>query len=64
MASKLAYSGLKQSKVAIPGSPYKRQNGKIGEMTFLGSKLPFWGSVLGPFKWAFWELQFPPLTRI
>ena len=33
--------------VAIPGSPYRGQNWKIGKMTFLGSKNAFWGVLLG-----------------
>ena len=39
--------------VAIPGSPHRGQNWKIGKMTFLGSKNAFLGSPLEPFKWAF-----------
>ena len=42
-----------EAGVAIPGSPYRGQNWKIGKMRFLGSKMPFWGSLLEPFKWAF-----------
>ena len=36
--------------------PHRGQNWKIGNMTFLGLKMPFWGSLLEPFKWHFWGI--------
>ena len=48
--------------LAIPGSPYRGQNWKLRQMTFLGvKKCLFWGSLLEPFKWVFWGIKFPPL---
>ena len=39
---------LYRRRIAIPGSPYRRQNGKIRKMTFFGgSEMPFWGVPLG-----------------
>ena len=51
--------------IAVPGSPYRGQNGKIGKMTFLGSKkCLFWGSPLEPFKWGFWAFHSLPQYQI
>ena len=39
-----------------PGPPTEVKNGKSGKMTFWGQKMPFLGSFLEPFKWAFWGI--------
>ena len=53
---------LEFTKDWVPLHRSKLEN--LEKLTFLGSKNAFFGgSLLEPFKWTFWGMQFPPLTR-
>ena len=51
------------TNIAIPGSPYRGQNGKIRKMTFLGSKNAFLGVALGTISMGFLGYSIPSLNK-